>query len=65
MHEPTPAPVLLSAEDLARMTGFSLQRVWFLARTGLLPSVRAGRRIYFSRAAVEAWLSGETAGQAS
>lgn len=52
------SPALMSAEDLAEKTGFSLQRVWYIARTGLLPSVRCGRRVFFNREAVEAWLQG-------
>ena len=40
---------LMSAEEVAAASGFSLQRVWYLARTGGLPVVRVGRRTFFRR----------------
>lgn len=55
----TDAPALMSADELAEKTGFSLQRIWYVARTGLLPSVRCGRRIFFNRQIVDAWLAGQ------
>ena len=54
----TPAPALMTAEELAERTGFSRQRIWYAARTGLLPSIRCGHRVFFNRELVEAWLRG-------
>lgn len=60
------APALMTAEEFAEKTGFSLQRTWYLARTGVLPSVRCGRRVFFNREAVDSWLRGEAqSGKAS
>lgn len=53
---------LMDAQELADLTGWSLQRIWDLARRGLVPHVKVGRRVFFPRRSVEAWLEG---GQAS
>jgi excisionase family DNA binding protein len=48
---------LLTAEELAEHLGVSKQRVYELARLGLLPCVRLGRAVRFATQAVEAWIS--------
>lgn len=49
--------ILMTAKELADATGLPLQRIWFAGRTGLLPSVRLGRRMFFGRAAVDEWIA--------
>ncbi len=54
----TPFTQLLTANALAKHLGVSRQRVYELARLGLLPCVRLGRAVRFAPQAVEAWISG-------
>lgn len=49
---------LMDAEELAIFLGWTLQRVWAAARAGHIPCLKVGRRRYFPRRAVEAWLEG-------
>jgi excisionase family DNA binding protein len=48
--------MLLHANDVAEMLGVSTARVYELARTGILPSVRIGRQVRFSAASIGAWI---------
>jgi hypothetical protein len=45
------------AERLGLPAPLSRQRVWWLLRTGQLPSVRIGRRVFTTTAFVEAFLA--------
>ena len=47
---------LITAGDLAGLLEVSKARIYELAREGLLPAVRLGRTIRFSRAAVNAFI---------
>ena len=47
---------LITAGDLAGLLEVSRARIYELAREGLLPAVRLGRTIRFSRAAVNAFI---------
>ena len=53
---PTPR-LTISADDLAAMLGVDRKTVYEGAARGEIPSVRLGRRVLFSRAAIAAWLS--------
>lgn len=47
---------MMTVHDVAEFTGWTPRQVWQLTRTGSLPPVRVGRRIYFNRRAVEEFL---------
>jgi excisionase family DNA binding protein len=51
--------VTLSVAELARMLGLHPKTILAAARRREIPSRRVGRRLLFSRAAIEAWLAGE------
>ena len=55
MIEPTPR--LLTADEAARLFSVSLLRMYELARTGVVPCVRLGRQVRFSRAALDAYIA--------
>lgn len=44
---------LLNARQVAERFGMPVERVYALARQGLLPAVRLGRQVRFSAAALE------------
>jgi excisionase family DNA binding protein len=46
---------LLTAKQTAELLQVTLPRVYELARTGLIPSVRMGRQIRFNEEALRAW----------
>lgn len=47
---------LLRAEDAAAILGVRLRRTYELARRGVIPSVRLGRQIRFSTAALDEFI---------
>ena len=47
---------LITAHQVASRLGTNSRRVYSLARTGLLPAVRMGRRVMFDRKQIEAWI---------
>lgn len=47
---------LLRAAEVGQLLGISTWSVWDLARKGLIPVVRIGRRVRFRRKSVERWL---------
>jgi len=49
---------LMSAPEVARLFGMSVQRVYELSRTRQIPSVRIGRTIRFCRIELEAFVAG-------
>lgn len=49
---------LVTANELAGLLGVSPARIYELAREGVLPVVRLGRTIRFSRRAVEMFIQG-------
>jgi excisionase family DNA binding protein len=66
-NHPTSQPNkhLMTAAELALLTGRSRRNIYQLAREDRLPFpvLRIGRSVVFPRAAVNTWLSGESAGQ--
>jgi len=50
-------PRLLTAQQVADMTGIPLSRVYELARTGDMPVVRMGRAMRFSAPALLKWIN--------
>lgn len=46
---------LLTAKQTAELLQVTLPRVYELARTGLIPSVRMGRQIRFNEEALRVW----------
>ena len=53
---------LLKAKEVSEQWGISEERVFALAREGILPSVRLGRQVRFSPKALEEFI--ESGGQA-
>jgi excisionase family DNA binding protein len=51
------APLLLSIKEAAITLGVCERTIWTLAQERQLPHVRVGRRVLFSRAALEAWIT--------
>jgi excisionase family DNA binding protein len=49
--------VLMDAEEVAKLLRVSKNRVYELARQKILPAVRLGRQVRFSREAMDAWIS--------
>ncbi len=49
--------LLLSMKGAAAALAVSERTVWTLAHNGELPHVRLGRRLLFSRRALEAWIA--------
>lgn len=47
---------LLTAEDVAELTGMTKQWVWAQARADRIPHVRLGRYCRFREEAIDAWL---------
>ena len=56
MTAPSALPRLMTASELASLTGIPKSRVYFLTRCGQLPHVRLGRAVRYDPAAVRAWL---------
>jgi putative molybdopterin biosynthesis protein len=48
---------LITASEVARLTGVSTARIYDLARQGILPSVRLGRQLRFSESALHRWIT--------
>lgn len=48
--------LLISADDAADVLGLKIPQVYALARDGIVPSVRVGRRVMFSLRALEDWI---------
>jgi excisionase family DNA binding protein len=52
-------PDCLSAQDVAALLGIGLDQTYEAAARGEIPCRRVGRRILFSRRAIEKWLHHE------
>ena len=48
---------LLTTTQLAEQTGIPERRLYALVRDNLIPTVRLGRQVRFSKQAVEAWIA--------
>jgi len=55
--ELAPLPKLLTAGEVAQARGLRLHRIYQLCREGLIPHVKIGRSIRFSRQEVAEWLA--------
>ncbi|HZZ26716.1 MAG TPA: helix-turn-helix domain-containing protein [Pirellulales bacterium] len=55
-------PLLLSIKQAARTLNLSERTVWTLVHTQQLPHLRIGRRLLFSRSALEAWITRQQTG---
>ena len=53
----SPPSLLLSIKDAATALGICERTVWALVKKRQLPHLRVGRRLLFSRAALEAWIA--------
>jgi excisionase family DNA binding protein len=49
--------LLLSLKEAAATLAVSERTVWTLVQEGVLPHLRLGRRLLFSRMALEAWIA--------
>ncbi len=54
------APLLLRAEEAARLLGLGRSKVFEMLATGELPAVRIGRAVRVSRASLERWVRDQT-----
>ena len=61
LDDPSPAErptcVTITADELAVLLGVDRKTVYEGAARGEIPSVRLGRRVLFSKTAIDAWLS--------
>ena len=55
----TDADILLTANDLVRLTGFSRAQIYIMMGSGELPAVRSGRSVRVSLAAYRGWLAAQ------
>jgi excisionase family DNA binding protein len=55
-------PLLLSIKQAAQALSLSERTVWTLVQTRELPHVRVGRRLLFSRMALESWIDRQQSG---
>jgi len=53
---------LLRAEEVVEMTGWSRAKVYAMAKSGEVPSLRAGRSVRIPLAALERWIEQNTSG---
>ena len=53
---PTTTRTLLTAEDVARMTGMGVDWIYAQARLGRIPTVKLGRYRRFRLEAIEQWV---------
>lgn len=55
------APLLLRAEEVARLLGISRSKAFALLATNELPAIRIGRSVRVARADLEAWIQSRAA----
>jgi excisionase family DNA binding protein len=53
----TQQPLLLSLKQAAQALCLSERTVWTMVQAGALPHLRVGRRLLFSRTALESWIA--------
>jgi excisionase family DNA binding protein len=58
------APKLLRAEEVVSLTGWSRAKVYAMAVSGEIPSLRSGRSVRIPIAALESWIQRNTIGGA-
>jgi excisionase family DNA binding protein len=59
MTEETRTPEILTREEAAVFLRISGKTLDYLRQTGQVPHRKAGRRVIFSRKALERWVGGE------
>jgi excisionase family DNA binding protein len=62
MKESITLPKLLRASDVVLLTGWSRAKVYAMAVSGELPSLRSGRSVRIPLAALERWIEENTTG---
>lgn len=62
MKESSHATRLLRAAEVVTMTGWSRAKVYAMAVSGELPSLRSGRSVRIPLAALERWIEQNTTG---
>lgn len=55
-------PQLLRAEEVVTLTGWSRAKVYAMAVSGEIPSLRSGRSVRIPLAALERWIEENTTG---
>lgn len=55
-------PQLLMAEEVVSLTGWSRAKVYAMAASGEIPSLRSGRSVRIPLAALERWIEQNTTG---
>ena len=50
-------PLLLKAGQAAAVLGISERKLWELTNRGVIPCVRIGRSVRYSRRTLEAWIA--------
>jgi excisionase family DNA binding protein len=58
-------PQLLRAEEVVKITGWSRAKVYAMAVSGEIPSLRSGRSVRIPLAALERWIEENTTGGTS
>lgn len=54
------APLLLRAEEAARLLGLGRSKVFEMMASGELPAVKIGRAVRLPRAALERWVAAQS-----
>ncbi|HRJ16913.1 MAG TPA: helix-turn-helix domain-containing protein, partial [Saprospiraceae bacterium] len=58
---PGPAmPVVMTLEQVCRYTGLSKDAIYRKTGAGLIPHSKRGKRLYFDRGKIDAWLLGNS-----
>lgn len=57
---PTPERLLLPPREAAGVLSISERSLWTLTKSGEIPSVRIGRSVRYSVAALEAWIASKS-----
>lgn len=60
--EPQSLALLLRPQEVVSVTGWSRSKVYGMAASGELPSIRSGRSVRIPRAALERWIEQNTTG---
>ncbi|MBL8171712.1 MAG: helix-turn-helix domain-containing protein [Acidobacteria bacterium] len=55
---------LLTAEEVASLTGLEVHAVYRYAREGILPSIRIGTKVRFPESALQRWVNVQLADNA-
>ena len=53
-------PLLISANMAAKTLGISPRSLWTQTRSGIIPSIRLGRRVLYSPSSLQDWVARNT-----